>query len=164
MTTPQTPSWRRQIQPQALSRFKQLDAARRHPGHTHFWDRAVSRRQFVQVTAAAAGLILASPWTASAVAVPANTPKPIPGGFQFPGIDEVFHNFAPGVFDPLDTDRSGIFDFKGRIGYAIIDGTGSARTKKGAATPLSFEVDVRFMQGTYVAEDGRHRHATFCLT
>ena len=75
----------------------------------------------------------------------------------------VFHNFAPGVFDPVDTDRSGIFDFHGQIGYAIIDGTGTGRSKKSAATPLFFEVDLRFMRGAYVAEDGHRRHATFCL-
>lgn len=84
MTTPQTPSWRRQIGREALSRLKQMDAVRRHPGHAHFWDRAVSRRQFVQTTAAAAGLLLASPWKAAADTVPGNTPKPIPGGFQVP--------------------------------------------------------------------------------
>lgn len=77
---------------------------------------------------------------------------------------EVFHNFAPHVFDPPNTDRSGIFDFKGDIGYAIIDGTGKGRnTRTGVRTPLSFEVDLRFMQGEYVGIDGRHRHATFCL-
>ena len=125
---------------------------------------AVSRRQFVKTTAAAAGLLLASPWKAAADTVPGSTPKPIPGGFQLfgPGT-EVFHNFAPGVFDPLDTDRSGIFDFNGQIGYATIDGTGIGRSKKGAATPLFFEVDLRFMRGAYIAEDGRRRHATFCL-
>lgn len=147
-----------------LSRLQQLDRFRQCRGHAHFWERALSRRRFVQTAASVAGLVLAAPLRAAA-AVPGNTPKPIPGGFQFfgPGT-EVFHNFAPGVFDPLDTDRSGIFDFNGKIGYAVIDGTGTARTKKSPAQRLSFEVDVRFMQGTYVAEDGRRRHATFCLS
>jgi len=77
---------------------------------------------------------------------------------------EIFHNFAPHVFDPPDTDRSGIFDFKGDVGYTIIDGTGTGRnTKTGGETPLSFEVDLRFMQGEYVGVDGKHRRATFCL-
>jgi len=101
--------------------------------------------------------------------VPGPTPKAIPGGFtadQLCGLPatEIFHNFAPNVFDPPNTDRSGIFDFNGLIGYAVIDGTGTGRnTASGATTPLTFEVDLRFMQGVYVGEDGRHRHGTFCL-
>ena len=149
----------------ALSRLQQIDRLKRHPGHAHFWDRAFSRRQFVQTAASAAGLMLAAPLSAATSGVPGNTPKPIPGGFQFfgPGT-EVFHIFAPNVFDPNDTDRSGIFDFHGRIGYAVIDGTGTARTKKNKAAKLFFEVDLRFMQGVYIAEDGRRRHATFCFS
>jgi hypothetical protein len=98
--------------------------------------------------------------------VPGATPKAIPGGFTagFCGISEteIFHNFAPNVFDLPNTDRSGIFDFNGHIGYAVIDGTGTGHTSQGD-TPHSFEVDLRFMQGVYVGEDGRHRHGTFCL-
>ena len=101
--------------------------------------------------------------------VPGPTPKAIPGGFtadQLCGLPatEIFHNFAPNVFDPPNTDRSGIFDFNGLIGYAVIDGTGTGRnTVTGATTPLTFEVDLRFMQGVYAGEDGKNRHATFCL-
>jgi hypothetical protein len=99
--------------------------------------------------------------------VPGATPKAIPGGFTagFCGIPEteIFHNFAPNVFDPANTDRSGIFDFNGHIGYSVIDGTGTGHTVHGDSTTLAFEVDLRFMQGVYVGEDGRHRHATFCV-
>ena len=165
MATRQNPSRQRYISPATLSRLKHADAGRRHPGHAHFWDRAVSRRQFVQTTAAFASVLLAAPALSVAdEAVHGNTPKPIPGGFQpFGPGTEVFHNFAPGVFDPLDTDRSGIFDFNGQIGYAVIDGTGTGRSRPGGRTPLFFEVDLRFMQGEYIGEDGKHRHATFCL-
>ena len=31
----------------------------------------------------------------------------------------VFHNFAPGVFDPVDTDRSGIFDFHAHVSFDV---------------------------------------------
>ena len=139
----------------------------RHRGHAHFWQRAFSRRRFIQ-TGAAAGLFLlgGGRWAPASAAVAGGTPKPIPGGFVFgpPVGDELFHNFAPGVFDPLNTDPSGIFDFNGHIGYAVVDGTGTGRNHSThERTRLSFETDLRFMQGTYVAEDGRHRHGTFCL-
>ena len=138
----------------------------RHRGHVHFWDRAVSRRRFIQSTVIASGLLVARPRWASGEEqeVTGQTPKPIPGGFQpFGPGTEIFHNYAPGVFDPIDTDRSGIFDFNGNLGYATIDGTGTGKNGAGETTPLLFEVDLRFMQGVYVGEDGRHRHATFAL-
>ena len=132
-------------------------------GHTHFWKRAFSRRTFLQAAGVTAGLLGAGARTKSQASVPANTPKPIPGGFMFPGFgDEVFHNFAPGVFDSPDSDPSGIFDFKGDVGYAIIDGSGTG-VQKGKSSPLNFECDVRFMQGDYVATDGRTRSRTFAL-
>jgi len=138
-------------------------------GHSHFWQKALSRRTFLQVSAAAAGgvLIGSQGWMPARASVPGPTPKAIPGGFSgLCGLPptEIFHNFAPNVFDPPNTDRSGIFDFNGLIGYAVIDGTGTGRnTVTGATTPLTFEVDLRFMQGVYIGEDGKNRHATFCL-
>jgi len=158
-----TPSW--EIHSGALSQIRRIEAMTRHPGHAHFWHRAVSRRHFVQTTAAAAGLLLASPLKAAAGAVPSDTPKPIPGGIQpFGPGTEVFHVQGPHTFTPdPDGDRSVIFDFNGKIGYAVIDGTGQARGRNAAARSLNFEVDLRFMQGHYIAEDGRRRHGTFCL-
>jgi hypothetical protein len=120
----------------------------------------------MQGTGAAASMLLlgSKGWMPASAAVPGSTPKAIPGGFTFPPLTEVFHNFAPNVFDPPNTDRSGIFDFNGHIGYAIIDGTGTGlNTQTNTATPLAFEVDLRFMTGEYVSVDGKHRHSTFCL-
>src|SRR5262245_57847301 len=77
-------------------------------GHAHFWDR-FSRRRFLQTGAAASLFLLGGGRWNNAVATPHGvTPRPIPGGFVFgpPVGDEVFHNFAPNVFDPLDTDPS----------------------------------------------------------
>ena len=144
-------------------------ASHRHRGHTHFWERACSRRRFLTTTGAAAGaLVLGSSGLTPAFAKPASaTPKAIPGGFEYPlrdGSIGFFHSLAPGVFDSLDTDRSGIFDFKGDIGYAIVDGTGTGLdTDTHVETPLFYEVDLRFMQGEYVGEDQKHHHGTFCL-
>jgi hypothetical protein len=151
----------------ALVRNRTIDVARGYRGHNHFWQRAFSRRQFIQAGSAAAGaLVLGSQGLLPAsAAVPGNTPKAIPGGFTTPDTGTtVFHNFAPGVFDPLNTDRSGIFDFNGNIGYAIIDGMGTGRdTVTHTTTRLPFEVDARFMQGVYVGTDGRRREGTFAL-
>ena len=138
-------------------------------GHDHFWQRAWSRRRFLHASGAAAGaLVLGSgAWTPALAKPGSSTPKPIPGGFFYPlqgGSTGFFHILAPGVFDSLDTDRSGIFDFNGAIGYAIVDGTGVGRdTTTGNETPLDYEVDLRFMQGEYVGEDGKRHHGTFCL-
>ena len=150
----------------ARLRSSNIDGSRGYAGHTHFWERALSRRRFMQGTGAAAGMLLlgSQGWMPASASVPGNTPKAIPGGFMFPPLTETFHNFAPNVFDPPNTDRSGVFDFNGHIGYAIIDGSGTGRdTHTHTTTPLLFEVDLRFMQGEYVGVDGKHRHGTFCL-
>jgi hypothetical protein len=138
-----------------------IDAAQGHPGHAHFWDRALSRRNFLAV-GAGAGLLATSTASVAEPALPAFTPKAIPGGFMFPPLTELFHNFAPGVFDPLNADRSGIFDFHGKIAYAIIDGTGTSLDAKGR-TARTFEADMRFMQGTYIDMNGKYRDDTFVL-
>ena len=150
---------------QLLQRLKQADAARGHRGHTHFWDRAFSRRQMLQSAAAAAGMLAVGRWTPASALPKVGDPKAIPGGFTTPDTGStVFHNFAPNVFDPPDTDPCGIFDFNGQIGFATVDGTGIGRdTKTGVVTPLSFEGDVRFMQGTYIATDNKFYQATFAL-
>src|SRR5207247_2625638 len=68
-------------------------AAHDHPiGHWHFWDRALSRRQFLGTAAAAGGVAAAAslwgPGLAHAAARGAGTPRPIPGtvapGAPFP--------------------------------------------------------------------------------
>jgi len=142
--------------------MRTLDTSERHAGHTHFWERALSRRKFIQAAGAAVGMLGASHWSTATAAVPGDFPTAIPGGFTFPPLPGVFHNFAPGVFDPLNTDRSGIFNFNGQIGYAVIDGTGTGRTTSGV-TRLAYEADLRFMQGVYVATNGRRLNRTFCL-
>ncbi len=155
-----------QIHSRHTQRTKRLDGFRGYPGHTHFWERASSRRGFLQVAGAVAGLIGTGHWMkTNATTVSADIPKPIPGGFTFPGFgNQVFHNSAPGVFDPLNTDRSGIFDFNGHIGYAVIDGLGTGtNTVTHATTRLAFECDVRFMRGVYIATDGKYRNRTFAL-
>lgn len=137
------------------SRLARVHAGRRHPGHAHFWDRALSRRGFLQASGAAAGaLVLGSgTWTPAWAKPQDAAPNPVPAIVN-----------GPHVFTAPDTDRSSIFDFDGAIGYAVVDGTGVGRdTTSGAETVYDYEVDLRFMQGRYIGRDGRHHHGTFCL-
>jgi hypothetical protein len=145
-------------------------------GHTHFWERAathgITRGQFLTTTAgtvgAFAGLSLLAPGVARAAAA---DPRPIPGGIPLgplglptPPFPEIIHVLAPGVLTPENSEPSTITDFNGHLGYAIIDtaGTGT-NTATGATTRYTSNVDMRFMQGVYVGEDGRIRHGSFAF-
>jgi hypothetical protein len=45
---------------------------------------------------------------------------------------------------------------------ATVGGTGTGTDlTTGKTSNLAFDVDMRFMQGTYVAMDGHRRHGTF---
>jgi hypothetical protein len=129
-------------------------------GHEHFWERAgergVTRGGFLTKSAgavgAAAGLAALSPGTA----LGATDTRPVP---PFP---EILHVEAPGVATLDDSEPITVTDFNGNIGYAVIDGSGTGRdTATGATKTYSFNVDMRFMKGAYVAEDGRVRQGTF---
>ena len=89
--------------------------------------------------------------------------KPLPGGLQVlgPGT-ETFHFFLPNS-KAID-EPSSITDFNGTVGLAAVDGTGIGRGPgAGPSTPLLFDVDVRFMQGEYVAANGRHSQGAFAF-
>src|SRR2546427_975306 len=81
-------------------------------GHQHFWEKALSRRQFLGTAAAASGVaVTASLWVAGlAGAAPpgAGTPRPIPGP-AFPGAP--FHIKLPraGPEPPALTDLNCFF-------------------------------------------------------
>jgi len=129
-------------------------AAHDHPiGHRHFWDRALSRRQFLGTAAAAGGVAAAAslwvPSLAHAEAPGAGTPRPIPGTVA-PGAP--FHVKLPGA----GSEPSTITDFNGFIAIADIEGTGT-----GAGSGLTFGADVRFMTGTFRGTDNRIHSGTF---
>jgi hypothetical protein len=144
-------------------------------GHEHFWERAgergVTRGGFLTKSAgavgAAAGLAALSPGTA--LGATDTRPKPIPGGLHpadlglpVPPFPEILHVEAPGVATLDDSEPITVTDFNGNIGYAVIDGSGTGRdTATGATKTYSFNVDMRFMKGASVAEDGRVRQGTF---
>jgi TAT (twin-arginine translocation) pathway signal sequence len=122
---------------------------------------AVSRRQFLGTAGATgAGLALGSGLLTPAAAMAADDgstvlPRPIPSGFLTPvGVFIHHHLPARGI------EASQITDFKGTIGLAELAGTGTGTTN-GTSKKLNFQMDNRFMQGTYVGVDGKRHRGTF---
>src|SRR5215831_17993003 len=61
-------------------------------------------------------------------------------------------------------DPSMIYDFRGFIGEADINLTGSGTDLNTHATaPYSFHADMRFMKGVFVGTDGQHHKGTFAF-
>lgn len=136
-----------------------------YAGHAHFWERALSRRQFVRTAAGASALAVGASmgWPAAAFASRSSNddPKPIPGGTDLLALlgresGPLFHFFFPAFGE----DTSTITDFKGLIAAAEIQGSGVG-TGPGETLTLTYDADMRFMRGEYVAVDGRHRQGTF---
>ncbi|HZC99255.1 MAG TPA: twin-arginine translocation signal domain-containing protein [Actinomycetes bacterium] len=126
-------------------------------GHDHFWRRMVSRRGFLATTGATGALLasgaLAPQW---ALASSGSDPRPIPGGITVGGT--LFHVFLPG----FGNEPSTIFDFRGTVGLAQVGGTVTRTdTVTGVTEQVPFDIDNRFMQGTYVGIDGQRHHGTF---
>jgi len=145
-----------------------------YTGHPHFWQRALSRRQFVRTAAGATAMVVGSGlWVPSLVAADDDDddkpghgnaePKPIPGGTDLyallgQGHGPTFHFFFPKYGQEVST----VGDFDGFVAAAEIQGTGTAtNTATGEKTILTFDADMRFMDGRYVAMDGRTRRQTF---
>src|SRR5689334_10853235 len=122
---------------------------------------AVSRRRFLGTAGATGvGVGLGSGLLTSAAAVAdsggsAVLPRPIPSGFLTP-VGVFIHHHLPG----RGIEASQITDFKGTIGLAQLTGTGTG-TLNGTSSKLNFQIDNRFMQGTYVGVDGRRHRGTF---
>jgi hypothetical protein len=129
---------------------------RGHRGHRHFWQRALSRRQFLGASAAATGAAMTAPlWVPGLVEASSVDPKPIPDTIA-PGAP--FHVQLPVPGNELST----ITDFNGVLGVSAIAGTGTAiNTNTGVSTHLVFDTDMRFMQGQYIGTDGQNHEGTF---
>jgi hypothetical protein len=142
-----------------------------YTGHPHFWQRALSRRQFVRTAAGATAMVVGSGlWIPSPVAAQHDDqgnatppPNPIPGGTDLyallgQGSGPIFHVFFPAIGQEVST----VGDFNGFVAAAEIRGTGTATdTATGVKTPLTFDADMRFMDGQYVAVSGRTYSQTF---
>jgi hypothetical protein len=94
-------------------------------------------------------------------------PKPIPGGLQIPG-GPFIHVFLPGptsVTLPfsglqlmgLNVEPSTITDFSGSAAVAMLVGSATGSDGK----HYNLETDLRFYEGTYVAENGARHEGTF---
>jgi hypothetical protein len=124
-----------------------------HRGHRHFWQRALSRRQFLGASAAATGAAMTAPlWVPALAEASSVDPTPIPETLF--GVTP-FHVLLPGQGEP-----GTITDFNGVLGLAAVSGTGTG-TITGQPTPLVFDADMRFMQGQYIGMDGQNHEGTF---
>lgn len=132
--------------------------------------RTFSRRG-VLGAASSLGLFAAGVHLARPVAAAGTGPKPIPGTIDPFKSGGAFH-----VNLPPDGDPSTFTDWRGTIAVAHVGGTGTVVRAGGMATPgagtpaakpvaagdrLTFDADMRFMQGTYVGEDGQPHEGTF---
>jgi len=114
-----------------------------------------SRRRFIG-TAAAGGAALASALWPTRVHAAASDPTPIPQTVA-PGLP--FHVVLPGTGEP-----SSITNFSGVVGVAAASGEGTAiDTLTGQTERLLFDIDNRFMKGTYVGAGGQRYSATFAF-
>jgi hypothetical protein len=132
-------------------------AANRHVRH------ALSRRAFIGRTAGVAGAVLgASLLTPETVlahkrrnAAPRPTPNTVTIPPPAPQIAFHFTGFGPG------TDPSSITDFKGVVGVADVQGSGTGTNPDGGQETLLFDTDMRFMSGVYVGVDGEVHKGAF---
>jgi hypothetical protein len=125
--------------------------AQRQGGHAHFWERALTRRQFLATTGLAGGAIVTSSIWMPLLAEASGSagPTPIP--------------YGPGVPGHPELDESSIFDFKGLVGVADIDGPGAGVHNGAPIAGATFGSDNRFMKGTYIDTGGKRRHGTFAF-
>jgi hypothetical protein len=128
----------------------------------------ISRRRFMGGAAGATGLALAAGlWTPTqAVTSTAGAGEPNPIPHLNPSPFEPIHFSFPGPADSTDPttghDPSLITDFKGLIGGADLDLTGTGTdTTTGETAPYHFHTDMRFMKGEFVGTDGRHHRSAF---
>jgi hypothetical protein len=86
-------------------------------------------------------------------------PRPTPNTFTIPPpapqIAFHFTGFGPG------TDPSSITDFKGAVGVADVQGSGTGTNPDGSTETLLFDTDMRFMSGVYVGVDGEVHKGAF---
>ena len=153
-------AWRFGVPP---GRFEVVKA--RKEARQLLFEAGFSRRRFLRASMGAPALVLAAGNLSRAGAAQhCGDPQPIPETLApGPGLPDI-HLQLPGIVTGAETDPSTITDFNGHLGYAVIDGVG-VRTDltTNAQTTLPFEVDLRFMKGEFITEDGGHCHGAFAL-
>jgi hypothetical protein len=120
----------------------------------------ITRRDLLGRTAgAAAGATLGLPALAAAREPGTGEPRPIPGGFD--------ETFTPVPSDPLihvlppapGSELSTITDFNGIVAAAEIQGAAVGSD----GSHYGFDVDMRFMEGTFVDTAKRLRRGAFAF-
>jgi hypothetical protein len=136
--------------------FIPLHQHRHTPGPSGIDRRGFLRNAAGVAAGAVAGSSLLSPLGAQAVVTSAE-PNPIPGGTDIPPLG-LFHFFFPGK----GNEPSSITDFRGFVGIAQVGGIGvGTDTPEDPDVGLVFDVDLRFMKGTFVGKDGKRHRGTF---
>ena len=130
-------------------------------GHSHFWERAMSRDVLLKRVAGVGGAAATSAlWMPTLARAGGGTtsaaPVPVPANPAAGGL----HINLPGV----NKEPSTITNLNGFVGIGEATGAGTATLATGATQRLFFDVDNRFMKGEYVGEDGRLHHGTFAFT
>jgi hypothetical protein len=117
----------------------------------------MSRGGFIKTTAGvSAGVLGSHVWLPTlATAAGSNAPNPIPSTTVI-GPFGAFHLHFPVPGEEPAT----ITDFNGVTGVAHVTGTGTGM-EAGVSNPLTFDADMRFMQGLYTGQDGMNHSATF---
>ena len=136
-----------------------------HPyAHAHFWERALSRRNFLAAAGLAGGAAVTSSIWMPQLAQGKDSvvaPTPIPYGTTIAGPNgEVLFHFQ---FPVANTDVSSIFNFKGVVGVADIEGPGVGVHDGKALDGPQFGSDNRFMKGVYIGTDGKRHSGTFAF-
>jgi TAT (twin-arginine translocation) pathway signal sequence len=121
--------------------------------HPHRHD--LSRRTFLKAGVAATAVIATSGVLSSSSLAKSAMPSPTPANPAFGGL----HIYG---VDP-SMEPSAIADFHGRVGAAVVDGTGVWKVGGSAPETLLFDTDMRFMQGVFRATDGRDHKGTFAF-
>jgi len=135
-------------------------------GHAHFWERALSRRQFVRAAAGTTAALASSGFwlpTVAEAAAPGGAgalPKPIPYGE--PALEQAFGNLFHVYFPYFGREVATITDFNGKLAAAELQGAGTGTdTTTGATARYTYDADMRIMDGVYVGRDGRTRRGAF---
>jgi len=106
---------------------------------------------------AISALSATGPERARPITYEATGPKPIPGGFSA-SFKPVASHAAAHVFQPAKgAELNTIGDFDGFVAATEVQGKATASD----GTAYSFDCDMRFMQGSYVALDGHLKQGTF---
>jgi hypothetical protein len=139
--------------------------ARKHIGHDHFWERAMSRRSMLGTTLAATGTLAAAsllkPLRALAGGSNGAEPRPVDGTFSAGGVGWHVDGPGPGPTTTAPTaEMSTVYDFDGIVAAAQVQGMGTGRQGPVSAR-FPFDTDMRFMQGRYRGMDGRMYRGTF---